>query len=184
MTNIEKYLSLLGEQADGLLLTSRYSRHYGAEFDIAEGVAIVTQAGCRYFTDSRYIESARKNIQGFQVLEMNRANPLTKLLNEAIADFGVTRLGYEEGYMTVAEFTGFREKLNAELVPMDRAIHQFRAVKEPWELARMREAQRITDKAFVEVLGRIKAGMTGRASLRRPARLREITPLHPGTGTG
>ena len=47
MKNIDKYLSLLGEEADGLLLTSRYSRHYGAEFDIAEGIAIVTASGCR-----------------------------------------------------------------------------------------------------------------------------------------
>ena len=38
MKNIEKYLSLLTGQVDGLLLTSRYSRYYGAEFDIAEGV--------------------------------------------------------------------------------------------------------------------------------------------------
>ena len=63
MKNLEKYLSLLGEEVDGLLLTSRYSRHYGAEFDIAEGVAIVTKAGCRYFTDSRYIESAENGIR-------------------------------------------------------------------------------------------------------------------------
>ena len=70
MRNIEKYLSLLGEEVDGLLLTSRYSRHYGAEFDIAEGVAIVTAKGCRYFTDSRYIESAQNGIQGFEVLEV------------------------------------------------------------------------------------------------------------------
>ena len=40
MKNLEKYLSLLSDEVDGLLLTSRYSRHYGAEFDIAEGVAI------------------------------------------------------------------------------------------------------------------------------------------------
>ena len=30
MTNLEKYLSVLTHEADGLLLTSRYSRHYGA----------------------------------------------------------------------------------------------------------------------------------------------------------
>ena len=53
MKNLEKYLTLLKDGVDGLLLTSRYSRHYGAEFDIAEGVAIVTRKGCRYFTDSR-----------------------------------------------------------------------------------------------------------------------------------
>ena len=53
MKNLDKYLSILDGEVDGLLLTSRYSRHYGAEFDIAEGVAIVSKAGCRYFTDCR-----------------------------------------------------------------------------------------------------------------------------------
>ena len=86
MSNMEKFLSLLGQEVDGLLLTSRYSRHYCAEFDIAEGVAIVTRAGCRYFTDSRYIESAQNGIRGFEVLEQNRENTYVSLLNRAIAD--------------------------------------------------------------------------------------------------
>ena len=68
MKNLDKYLTLLDGEVDGLLLTSRYSRHYGAEFDIAEGVAIVSKAGCRYFTDSRYIESAQNNLKGFEVI--------------------------------------------------------------------------------------------------------------------
>ncbi len=160
MKNIEKYISLLGEEADGLLLTSRYSRHYGAEFDIAEGVAIVTKAGCRYFTDSRYIESAQNNIRYFEVVETNRENPFTKLLNEAIRDFGVTCLGYEEGYLTVGEYNTYAEALSAKLVPMGGKINGFRAVKEEWELELMRKAQAMADKAFVEVLPRIKAGMT------------------------
>ena len=62
MKNLEKYLSILNDEVDGLLLTSRNSRHYAAEFDIAEGVAIVTKAGCRYFTDCRYIESAQRDL--------------------------------------------------------------------------------------------------------------------------
>jgi Xaa-Pro aminopeptidase len=160
MKNIEKYLSILGDDVDGLLLTSRYSRHYGAEFDIAEGVAIVTKQGCRYFTDSRYIESAQRGIQGFEVLEINRENPYAKRINDAIADFGVTVLGYEEDYLTVAEFMSFEKKLNAKLVPMNDAISGFRQIKEEYELERMRKAQQITDAAFTEVLGRIKAGMT------------------------
>ena len=160
MKNIEKYLSLLNDDVDGLLLTSRYSRHYGAEFDIAEGVAIVTKTGCRYFTDSRYIESAQNNIKGFAVMEMNKANPFNKLLNDAIAEFGVHKLGYEEDYLTVAEFLGYEEGLRAELVPMGKAISAFRAVKESWEIERMRKAQNITDKAFAEVITRIKPGMT------------------------
>ena len=160
MTNLEKYLSLLTDGVDGLLLTSRYSRDYGAGYDIAEGVAIVTRNGCRYFTDSRYIESAQNGIQGFEVLEMTRQNPYSKLLNDAIADFGVKTLGYEENYMTVAEFMAYEKKLNAQLIPLHSKIAGFRQVKEAYELERMRKAQQITDAAFAEVLTRIDVGMT------------------------
>ena len=160
MKNLDKYLSLLDGEVDGLLLTSHYSRHYGAEFDIAEGVAIVTKAGCRYFTDSRYIESAENGIKGFEVLEINRDNSYIKRLNEAIADFGISKLGYEETYLTVAELMHYEKNLKAELKPFNKEIYGFRAVKEAWELDRMRKAQEITDKAFADVLPRIKVGMT------------------------
>ena len=159
MKNLEKYLSLLDGEVDGLLLTSRYSRHYGAEFDIAEGVAIVTKAGCRYFTDSRYIESAQAGLKGFEVLDVAGFGYF-KRLNDAIADFGVTTLGFEEAYLTVAEFQGFEKNLNAKLVPYNAKIAGFRAVKEEWELENMRKAQQIADKAFAEVLPRVKKGMS------------------------
>ena len=160
MKNLEKYLSLLNDEVNGLLLTSRYSRHYGAEYDIAEGVAIVSKNGCRYFTDSRYIEAAQKGIKGFEVLMVDREHPYTKLLNEAIADFGITALGFEENYLAVAEFNAYDSKLNAKLIPMHAQISGFRAVKEEWELDNMRKAQAITDKAFSEMCTRIKVGMT------------------------
>ena len=159
MKNLDKYLSLLGEEVDGLLLTSRYSRHYGAEFDIAEGVAIVAAKGCRYFTDSRYIESAQRDLKGFEVLCVDKIGYM-KLLNDAIADFGVTALGYEENYLTVAELMGYEKNLNAKLVPFNKEISGFRGVKEAWELELMRKAQAITDKAFSEVITRLKPGMT------------------------
>lgn len=160
MKNLDKYLTLLEGEVDGLLLTSRYSRHYGAEFDIAEGVAIVTKAGCRYFTDSRYIESAENGIKGFEVLMVDRSNGYHKRINDAIADFNVTNLGYEEDYLTVAEFLGFEKNLHAKLTPMNAKISGFRSVKEDWELELMRKAQAIADAAFTEVLTKIKPGMT------------------------
>ena len=160
MKNLEKYLSLLNEEVNGLLLTSRYSRHYGAEFDIAEGVAIVSKKGCRYFTDSRYIESAQNGIKGFEVIMTDREHPVSLLLNTAIGEFGITTLGYEENYLTVAEYNLYEKKLNAKLVPMHAEISGFRAVKEDWELDNMRKAQAITDKAFAEICTRIQPGMT------------------------
>ncbi len=160
MTNMEKYLTLLDGQVDGLLLTSRYSRHYGAEFDIAEGVAIVTKAGARYFTDSRYIESAEGGIKHFEVLPIDRTVSFTQRLNEAIADFGVQCLGYEENYITAGELQSYEKNLNAKLVPFNKQINGFRGTKEAWEIELMKKAQAITDKAFAEVITRIKPGMT------------------------
>ena len=159
MKNLEKYLTLLDGEVNGLLLTSRYSRHYGAEFDIAEGAAIVSKAGCRYFTDSRYIESAQNGLKGFEVICVDKIG-YVKLLNDAIADFGITTLGYEENYLLAVELQNYEKNLNAKLVPFNKEINGFRGTKEDWELDLMRKAQAITDKAFTEVLPRIKTGMT------------------------
>lgn len=158
MKNLEKYRSILSDEVEGLFLTSRYSRMYAAEFDIAEGYAIIGKNGARYFTDSRYIESAQKNIKDFEVVDFARG--LYACLNAAIKELGITKLGFEEAYLTVAEFDTFREKLQADFVPYQKQINAFRASKEPWELDRMIKAQEITDRAFAEVCGRIREGMT------------------------
>ena len=158
MKNLEKYLSLLSD-GQGLLLTSRYSRHYGAEFDIAEGVAVVSKNGCRYFTDSRYIESAQNGLKGFEVLDIAPVGYIRRL-NDAIADFGITELGFEEPFLTCAEFMLYEKELNCRLTPRNAEINGFRGRKEDWELELMRKAQAITDKAFSEVIGRIQVGMT------------------------
>ena len=158
MKNLDKYLSLLSD-GQGLLLTSRFSRHYGAQFDIAEGVAIVSKNGCRYFTDSRYIESAENGIQGFEVLDIAPVGYI-KRINDAIADFGITELGFEEPFLTYAEYMDYEKNLNCALKPRNAEINGFRGTKEDWELELMRKAQAITDKAFAEVCPRIKVGMT------------------------
>lgn len=158
MKNLEKYRSLLSDEVQGLFLTSRFSRMYAAEFDIAEGYAIIGRDGARYFTDSRYIESAQNNVAGFEVIDFK--TDLFGCLNRAISDFGITALGFEDGYLTVSEWNSFSEKLNGKLLPMQEKINSFRASKEPWELERMIKAQEITDKAFTEVCGRAKEGMT------------------------
>lgn len=158
MKNLEKYRGLLNNEVQGLLLTSRYSRMYAAEFDISEGYAIVGREGARYFTDSRYIESAEKNLKGFEVVDFN--GDLFGCLNQAISDYKISVLGFEENYLTVAELELFRDRLSAEFKPMQKAINAFRASKEDWELERMVKAQEITDHAFAEVCTRIREGMT------------------------
>ena len=161
MKNLEKYLSLLQTgELDGLLLTSEISRHYCAEYNVSEGVAVVTAKGCRYFTDSRYIEAAQKHLSGFTVEMVGSGRDYFSLINRTLDDFGVKRLGFEECRLTVAEFEDYRKHLHAELVPCQEQLDAFRVVKEPWEIERMERAQQITDEAFSQVCGRIREGMT------------------------
>ena len=159
MKNIEKYQSLLETgEVDALLLTSVYNRLYAAQYRVAEGVAVVTREGAYYFTDSRYIEAAEKNLKGFTVRMTHPGS--SERINEVIGEHTIKKLGFEENDMTYGDYLRYNEALHAVLVPMQAKIDAFRATKEPWEIELMRKAQAITDQTFSELCKIIQAGMT------------------------
>ena len=73
----------------------------------------------------------------------------------------------------------YEKNLKAKLVPFNKQISGFRATKEDWEVQLMLKAQEITDKAFSEILTRIKPGMS---ELELQAEL--IYCLYKNGGTG
>ena len=73
----------------------------------------------------------------------------------------------------------YEQKLHAKLVPFHKEISGFRGTKESWEVDLMVKAQEITDKAFSEVITRIKPGMS---ELELQAEL--IYCLYKNGGTG
>ena len=161
MKNIEKYQSLLETgEVDALLLTSVYNRLYAAQYRVAEGVAVVTREGAYYFTDSRYIEAAEKNLKGFTVRMTHPGSSEIERINEVIGEHTIKKLGFEENDMTYGDYLRYNEALHAVLVPMQAKIDAFRATKEPWEIELMRKAQAITDQTFSELCKTIQAGMT------------------------
>ena len=161
MKNIEKYQSLLETgEVDALLLTSVYNRLYAAQYRVAEGVAVVTREGAYYFTDSRYIEAAEKNLKGFTVRMTHPGSSEIERINEVIGEHTIKKLGFEENDMTYGDYLRYNEALHAVLVPMQAKIDAFRATKEPWEIELMRKAQAITDQTFSELSQTIQAGLT------------------------
>lgn len=161
MKNIEKYQSLLETgEVDALLLTSVYNRLYAAQYRVAEGVAVVTREGAYYFTDSRYIEAAEKNLKGFTVRMTHPGSSEIERINEVIGEHTIKKLGFEENDMTYGDYLRYNEALHAVLVPMQAKIDAFRATKEPWEIELVRKAQAITDQTFSELCKIIQAGMT------------------------
>lgn len=161
MKNLDKYKNLLQNgEVDGLFLTSETNRFYAAEFNVSEGAAVITKNQCYYFTDSRYIEVAEKNLPGFTVLMVDKDHSYTQQVNDVISAHGLKTLGFEENYLTYAEYMHYNQNLNAELIPYQKSISAFRDIKEPWELDYMRKAQDITDKTFSDMCKIVKPGMT------------------------
>jgi len=145
---------------DAILITGEPNRLYAAEFHSSAGVALVTREESYFFIDSRYIEAAEKTVTGAVVRQCDRENPYSKLINEALAKHEVKTLGFEEEYLTVAEFEVWKKKLQAELVPATKLLLSLRERKDAQEIAAIEGAQRIAEQALEETLNFIQPGRT------------------------
>ena len=148
---------------DAMMITSEPNRLYAAQFHSTAGVALVTREKSWFFTDSRYMEAARKQIDGAE-LRLNTTNvTLNDLTNEVIRAQGIQKLGFEDQYATVAEYNVWKEKLACrELVPASGLLSELRMVKDEEEIKSLVCAQRIAEKALQDVLAFIKPGVTER----------------------
>lgn len=144
---------------DAMLLSSAPGEFYGVGFH-GEGYVVVTAGECRYFTDSRYIEAAEKTVTGAAITMTDRNRSYPALLQQAIDDLGIRKLGFEDRYMTVAQYNYLNNALQVELVPAQGLVNDLRAAKDQEELDAMVKAQRIAERAFDEILKFIKPGVT------------------------
>ncbi len=159
MNHFEKIASqLAAHDLDAMLITSAPGEFYAAGLR-GEGMALITPSQVWYYTDSRYIEVAQQQVTGAQVGMIQTGQTYRQLAQAIVADKGIQRLGFEDEYMSVAEYDQWKETISAQLVPASALLTDLRMVKDEGELAVMRQAQQITDEAFTEILNDIKPGV-------------------------
>ena len=153
---------LAAQDLDAILLTEEANRFYASGFHSAgtDGMALVTQRGNYYFTDSRYTEAASRVVRGAAVEEVGRGRGYLTLIREVLQRDGVARMGFDDAAMTVRDYTRYREGLPCELVPAAEILEGLRAQKDPEELEIMIAAQRIAERALAEALNDIRPGVT------------------------
>ena len=146
---------------DAMMVTSMPNRLYVTQFRSSAGVALVTKEKNYFITDSRYIEAAGKHVTGAEIRLNTPQTSVTVLTNEILRAHGVKKLGFEEQYATVEEYSRWKDKLSCEeLVPATKLITDLRAVKDQDEINCMVSAQRIAEKALEDVFHFIKPGVT------------------------
>ena len=66
-------------------------------------------AGVLYFTDSRYIEAANHLITGAEIAMTGRSRNYRAMVQEVVDRCRIRKLGFEEGYLSVADYNLWKE---------------------------------------------------------------------------
>jgi len=151
-------------QLDGMLIMSVPNITYLTGFTGDASHLIVSKNGCVFLTDSRYTEQASNEIHEeigiFKWINDNRYGAET--YQKFIDEFGISRLGFESDVMTHAIHQKFAKSVKVEMVPTSGIVEQQRMIKDEGEIALLKEACRISDKALELTLPFIKKGVSER----------------------
>ena len=122
MNHLKQIAARLPEYGlDAMLLNSEPGEYYAVGFH-GEGNVVVTAQGCFYFTDSRYIEAANHLITGAEIAMTGRSRNYRAMVQEVVDRCRIRKLGFEEGYLSVADYNLWKEGLTAELVPAQKLV--------------------------------------------------------------
>ena len=163
MTRADRVERRVGESGlDALLVTDRLNLRYLTGFTGTNGIAVVGPETRRFLTDSRYVERARAEVDGFDL------EPAPQELRLALAQGwpeGAVRLGFDDADVSVRLHGKLRETLpeRVELLPAGGLVEAERAVKEARELDAIRAAAELTDAIYDWVRERGLVGRTERA---------------------
>ena len=125
---------------DALLVTGQNNIYYLTDFWGTNATVFITKNRRLFLTDSRYTLIAKQSVHGFDIIESK--DPLKDIVKFVEVD---KLQAIFEGY-TLSPQTNFMEEL--------------RMIKDEKELATIRKACSISDRAFTDVLDFIKPGQT------------------------
>lgn len=144
------------------LISDDVSVFYFTGFPHSEGYLFITKDESYLLVDFRYIEAARKAVSTSKVVVFKNA---FDNINELISAHNISKLLLESDKVSVASYNKMCKTLNAELSDDDllsQTIEKLRSVKSADEIERLRKAQLIAEKAYLEVLNIVKPGVTER----------------------
>jgi len=145
------------QKLDAVLILSEVNRYYLTGLNASNGV-LLFGAESAFYTDSRYLEMARKAIAFLPVRTVWRREDESEVLQR----LGRTwqRVGYE-GSMSVARFQQLKSALpSVEWVDVTASLNLLRAVKSRAEIAVLRRAFAATDAVFAAARQQVIPGMT------------------------
>lgn len=159
---IEKLRSKhLRRYADGFISFDQATNKYLSGFSGSTSAVLVTRTSAIFFTDFRYREQSAEEVEGFEIRETPKSLILT-LVREA-RRLNVTRLAFEPTRILFQVYRDIKRRYSTvELKAADGWVESLREVKDTGEIDTIREATAIAEKAYLDVVTRLKEGMRER----------------------
>jgi len=156
MNKIELLQQRLPDGVDAFLTTDGITRFYLTGFKSSNGFLFVTKKGAHFFTDFRYIEAAEKECIGCNV----SAEAYKGAVADIIEKENIRTVAFEDELVTVAALEGLKKSFpSCAFVSVGMLISDMMSLKTPEEMAKVRRAQEITDKAFAALLPLLRPDM-------------------------
>lgn len=168
---------------DALFLVKQSNVNYISKFTDEASYVLLTKDENYFITDGRFVELAENICKGFTVINWhNSGKGVMGLILDLCKKHKANRLGFEKFFLTFDKYNFLNSQSNnIELVPTSGIIESLRYVKDHEEISYLREASKITDESFLEVLNFVKPGMT---ELQLAARLEFILKMKGAHGIG
>lgn len=156
--NLRKEMTKRG--IDGVLLVGDFNRNYMSGFTGDESFSVITLDKAIFITDSRFTEQANQQVKDYEIREYKGI--FSDFLKNLVEELNIKKLGFEEDIISFGTYSEYKNKINAELIPLNGMIEGLRIIKDEKEIENIKGAASIADKAFSHMLKFIKSGMTER----------------------
>jgi len=146
--------ALRSASLDALFVTRGTNLRYLSAFTGADSFAMITPSRSFFITDSRYTEQASRECPAFEVVPWR--DPFASLpetLHRLVREGGIARLGFEKRFISYGLYEELASGLpGVSLTPTENVVEDLRYVKDPGELAALRRAAEVADRAFEALL--------------------------------
>ena len=155
---LERFDAKLSQSGlDALLVTGQKNIYYLTDFWGTNATVFITKNRRLFLTDSRYTLIAKQSVHGFDIIETK--DPLKDIVKIIEAD-NLETIGFDN-QVSFAYYQGLQAIFEGyTLSPQSNFMEELRMIKDEKELATIRKACSISDRAFTDVLDFIKPGQT------------------------
>jgi Xaa-Pro aminopeptidase len=150
-------VTLTADGIEALLVCSEANVGYLTGFSGDSSYLLVLPDRSLILSDGRYLEQLREECPDVEIELRPVAESLLPTVGRVTARLGVRRLGFEADHLSVARFEALKGAAETvELKPVSGRVEELRAIKDAAEIAAIREAVDIAERAFLLLLDGLK----------------------------